>query len=52
MNIGAEIPFRRSRFARATGSLILDHQREENLRESEKNQETMRVWKKGRFLPG
>ncbi|KMS54836.1 hypothetical protein V474_17345 [Novosphingobium barchaimii LL02] len=52
MNIGAEIPFRRSRFARATGSLIFDRQREEHLRESEKNEETMRVWTRGRFLPG
>ncbi|WP_200844762.1 MULTISPECIES: hypothetical protein [unclassified Novosphingobium] len=52
MNIGAELPFRRSRFARATGSLILDLQREENLRESRNNKQTMRVWTRGRFLPG
>ncbi|WP_404482233.1 hypothetical protein [Novosphingobium sp. BL-52-GroH] len=49
MNIGAEIPFRRSRFARATGSLIFDRQREEHVRESEKNAD-MRVWSNGHFV--
>jgi hypothetical protein len=49
MNIGAEIPFRRSRFARKTGSLILDRQREEHVREGETNPEPMRVWTKGHF---
>lgn len=49
MNIGAEIPFRRSRFARKTGSLILDRQREENRRDHKDGAEPMRVWTKGRF---
>jgi len=50
MNIGAEIPFRRRRFARATGSLILDRQREEYLRENARNGEPMKVWSKGHFI--
>lgn len=46
MNIGAEIPFRRSRRDRqSTGSLIFDRQREEHVRE----QEAMRVWSNGHF---
>jgi hypothetical protein len=49
MNIGAEIPFRRARFARATGSLIFDRQRDEHLRESARDEE-MRVWSNGRFV--
>lgn len=52
MTIGAEIPFRRSRFARATGSLIFDRQRDDRLREARQNTEPMRVWSgKGRFVP-
>jgi hypothetical protein len=52
MSIGAEIPFRRSRFARATGSLIFDRQREEHVREVRREGEPMRVWSGGRFVPG
>lgn len=52
MTIGAEIPFRRSRFARATGSLIFDRQRDDRLRKARQNEEPMRVWSgKGRFVP-
>lgn len=50
MNIGAEIPFRRSRFARLTGSLIFDRQRTEHVRESREQAEDMRVWSKGHFV--
>jgi hypothetical protein len=50
MNIGAEIPFRRSRFARLTGSLIFDRQRKEHVRENEEHAEEMRVWSKGHFV--
>jgi len=50
MTIGAEIPFRRSRFARETGSLIFDRQRDEHRREADKREEPMRVWSKGRFV--
>ncbi|WP_202408281.1 hypothetical protein [Novosphingobium silvae] len=52
MNIGAEIPFRRSRRERGTGSLILDHQREEHLRENRAHSGEMRVWSKERFVQG
>ncbi|WP_200922011.1 hypothetical protein [Novosphingobium sp. Leaf2] len=51
MNIGAEIPFRRSRFARATGSLIFDRQRSEYLRGANADRDAMRVWSHGRFVP-
>ncbi|WP_185928701.1 MULTISPECIES: hypothetical protein [Sphingomonadaceae] len=52
MNIGAEIPFRRSHFARRTGSLIFDRQREDRLRQStEGEQAPMRIWSNGRFRP-
>ncbi|MFC3213906.1 MULTISPECIES: hypothetical protein [Novosphingobium] len=51
MTIGAEIPFRRSRFARGTGSLILDRQREEHQRQTDHRENPMRVWSKGRFVP-
>lgn len=50
MNIGAEIPFRRRRFARGTGSLIFDRQRDEGLRESERQEQDMRVWSNGHFV--
>lgn len=50
MTIGAEIPFRRSRFARATGSLIFDRQREEHRREAQAEGDRMRVWSKDRFV--
>ncbi len=52
MNIGAEIPFRRSRFARATGSLIFDRQREEHVREAEKTRDDVRIWPGGHFVRG
>lgn len=54
MNIGAEIPFRRSRRDRqATGSLILDRQRDEHVREQvESDEEQMRVWSNGHFRKG
>lgn len=49
MNIGAEIPFRRSRRSReATGSLILDRRRTEHLRQ-EGQAPAMRVWSGGHF---
>lgn len=51
MTIGAEIPFRRSRFARATGSLIFDRQRDANMRDARTREEPMRVWSgTGRFV--
>ena len=50
MNIGAEIPFRRSRFARRTGSLIFDRQLEDRLRQSnEAGEAPMLIWSNGRF---
>ena len=49
MNIGAEIPFRRSRRGRdATGSLIFDRRREEHLRQ-QGDEAAMRVWSGGHF---
>lgn len=51
---GAEIPFRRSRYARATGSLIFDRQRDERLREANTlraDEAGMRVWHMGHFVP-
>lgn len=49
MNIGAEIPFRRSRRGRtATGSLILDRQRDAHMREHPEDT-AMRVWSNGHF---
>lgn len=50
MNIGAQIPFRRSRFARATGSLIFDRQRDEHVREAARAHD-MRIWSNGHFSP-
>ncbi|MFC0204170.1 hypothetical protein [Novosphingobium soli] len=50
MTTGAEIPFRRNRFAQGTGSLILDRQREERQRKGEGAGEPMRVWSHGRFV--
>ncbi|WP_197063437.1 hypothetical protein [Novosphingobium malaysiense] len=51
MNIGAEIPFRRSRRERAaTGSLIFDRERKEYVDEhAETAQQDMRIWDHGRF---
>lgn len=51
MNVGAEIPFRRSRFARSTGSLIFDRQRSEHLCGANTERDAMRVWSHGRFVP-
>ena len=49
MNIGAEIPFRRSRRGKqATGSLIFDRERDQHVRGGAKDDE-MRIWKNGRF---
>lgn len=50
MSIGTEIPFRRSRFARETGSLIFDRQRDEHVRDAQRHEEPMRVWRKDRFV--
>lgn len=51
MTIGAEIPFRRSRFARGTGSLIFDHMRDEQRRRAGRSaKEPMRVWSGGHFV--
>lgn len=47
--IGPTIPFRRSRFARMTGSLIFDRQRDEFLREREEDDGSMRIWSGGHF---
>lgn len=47
---GAEIPFRRSRFSRATGSLIFDRQHDEHLREARQASDEMRIWQKGHFV--
>lgn len=52
MKTGAEIPFRRSKFARETGSLIFDRERDAKKREGNDNPEDMRVWQKGRFRKG
>ncbi|MCT2399849.1 hypothetical protein [Novosphingobium mangrovi (ex Huang et al. 2023)] len=51
MNIGAEIPFRRSRRDRqATGSLIFDREREMQVRkQAESKDDDMRVWSNGHF---
>lgn len=51
MNIGAEIPFRRSRRAQsATGSLIFDREREDHARKhGESKGEEMRIWVNGHF---
>lgn len=49
-NIGAEMPFRRSRFARRTGSLIFDRQKLEHVREHARELAgQMPVWRMGRF---
>lgn len=55
MMTGAEIPFRRSRFAwrdgvAGTGSLIFDRQREDHRREAAQEEQPMQVWSKGRFV--
>ncbi|MEE4450675.1 hypothetical protein [Novosphingobium resinovorum] len=50
MTTGTDIPFRRSRFARGTGSLILDRQRDTHLREAREQDAPMRIWNKGRFV--
>lgn len=51
MTLGAEIPFRRSRRAPdATGSLILDRERDEHLREAKKEEPSMQVWSNGHFV--
>lgn len=47
---GAEIPFRRSRQRRTTGSLILDRQHDEHVREARRTEEEMRIWSKGHFI--
>ncbi|WP_170066079.1 hypothetical protein [Novosphingobium guangzhouense] len=52
MNTGAEIPFRRSRFSRGTGSLLFDRQRDMRQREAERHEEPMRIWSKGHFVEG
>lgn len=51
MNVGAEIPFRRSRRERdATGSLIFDRERDEYQREhGDSKKDDMRVWTNGHF---
>jgi hypothetical protein len=46
--IGLTIPFRRSRFARMTGSLIFDRERIDFVREHEDGL-PMRIWSGGRF---
>lgn len=48
MNIGAEIPFRRSSFYRKTGSLVFDREREQNAHENGKEPD-FRVWNQGHF---
>lgn len=55
MMTGAEIPFRRSRFAwregvAGTGSLIFDRQREDHRRDAAQEEQPMQVWSKGRFV--
>lgn len=51
MNIGAELPYRRSRRSRpSTGSLIFDHQlRAHTRRVGESEDDGMRIWSNGRF---
>lgn len=49
MNIGAEIPFRRSRRGKGTtGSLIFDRERDRQLRRATAEGE-MRIWQNGHF---
>ncbi|MBT0666916.1 hypothetical protein HT136_00845 [Novosphingobium profundi] len=48
MNIGAELPFRRSSFSRKTGSLVFDRQRDDAAREDTETPD-FRVWTQGRF---
>ncbi|WP_260927221.1 hypothetical protein [Novosphingobium sp. 9] len=50
MSIGAEIPFRRKHFARETGSLLLDRQRQDHVREAEREANKTPVWTGTRFL--
>lgn len=50
MNIGAELPYRRKRFAQRTGSLIFDRQLAERLRKHEAGaDDVMHVWSNGHF---
>lgn len=48
MNIGAEIPFRRSAFARRTGSLVFDRERREHTHKTPPSHGMM-IWSQGRF---
>ncbi len=48
MNIGAEMPFRRREPSRKTGSLLLDREREDAVRE-ERERSDYRIWSQGRF---
>jgi hypothetical protein len=47
--IGPSLPFRRNPFARLTGSLIFDRQRDEVVREQEAKGVPMRIWSGGHF---
>lgn len=46
--IGPSLPFRRNPFARLTGSLIFDRQRDDFVREHE-DSAPMRIWSGGHF---
>ncbi len=48
MNIGSEMPFRRSQFARKSGSLLLDRERDDTVRR-QREDDSMHVWKQGHF---
>ncbi len=48
MNIGAELPFRRSSFSRKTGSLVFDRERENAARPTQSDPD-FRIWAQGRF---
>lgn len=47
--IGPSMPFRRSRFARFTGSLIFDRERDTVVREHGEDGAPMRIWSGGHF---
>lgn len=47
--IGPAMPFRRNPFARQTGSLIFDRQRDDVVRELEEHGAPMRIWSGGHF---
>ena len=49
MSIGAEIPFRRNRVPHATGSLLFDRQRNDHVRDAQREADKTPVWTGTRF---